>query len=312
MKVTIITPTFNSEKFLGRTIESLKNLNYNSKLIEVIFIDNGSSDKTIDIIRNANIKYRIVPGVPVSKLRNIGASLASGNIFAFVDSDCLVFDDWLSIAINKLQKNPSVGALGCYYGLGDNPTWVEKTWYHLKKDISGEVSFLSAGNLFVPAAVFAEINGFDEKLITGEDWELCQRIKAKGYKVINDPELSVAHLGNVKTLMGIVKKERWYGLGMIGALKLCSMTKPLVATIFFMILSVVALVALLTGSNRITLFSISLIGLLLMTISVYLTKTVLNHRLKLLIQCIPIAFCYLLGRSLSLIDLIWLSWLRSK
>lgn len=300
MKISIITPMYNSANYISRMVEAVNNLDYPKDLIEIIIIDNGSDDNSVDIVKNMNVRCTVMKGVSISQMRNAGASMATGEVLGFVDSDCIVNSDWAKKAIEFISGD--VGIVGGYYGLGDSPGWIEKTWYELKKDVSGDVSFVSAGNMVIKAALFHEVNGFDENLETGEDWDFCQRVIEAGYKVTNQPSLSVKHLGNHKTLLGIIKKERWYGQGMFDVLKGNRLSKPLLASILFLVLLLTVVVSLLTGNISITIASLLAIALLVLLMAFHFTRNVMHNKLLIFIKCIPISFSYVIGRSLSVLD----------
>ena len=91
MLVSIIVPTFNSEKYLKNCIESILSQSY--KNFEVIFVDNSSKDKTVQIVKdyikqNKNFVLKIVNNeFNIANSRNIGIQNAKGDLIAFLDSD---------------------------------------------------------------------------------------------------------------------------------------------------------------------------------------------------------------------------------
>ena len=100
------------------------------------------------------------------------------------------------------------------------------------------------------APIFARVSGFDEHLETGEDAEVCLRIRQAGGTLLEDSRLAVAHLDNAKTLPAFFRKERWRGLGMLGTVSWHSVDKPAAMTIahlFAIIAAVAALVWLRTN-----------------------------------------------------------------
>ncbi len=303
MKISIVTPMYNSEEFIERMILAVRGVDYPKENLEIIVIDNGSSDNSVKIVETLGIKCLVMPKVSIAKMRNAGAAVASGEILAFVDSDCLVDRDWAKNAEKLIKDIECAGIVGGHYGLGDNPGWVERTWVDLKTDFSGDVPFVSAGNMIVKKEVFTEVSGFDEAVETGEDWDFCQRIIKAGYRVVNSPLLYVSHLGNVKSLIGIIKKERWYGRGMFAVLKGRFTSKPILASVTFMLCIITALVAILMQNSNLLTLSFAVLLMLLLAMSLQLTSRVSKGRLLLIIKCIPISFCYVLGRSLSVVDL---------
>ncbi len=303
MKISIITPMYNSGSYIRRMIQSVKALQFNHSQIDFILIDNGSSDNSIEIAKSENIQVIEMPNATISKMRNYGAFQSNGDIICFVDSDCLVENNWASIIVEIFLKEPEIGILGAYYDLGDNPNWIENTWNALKKDISGEVSFLSAGNMAIKRGLFEKINGFDESLETGEDWDICQRVINKGYQVICEPRLKVKHLGNIKSLKTIILKERWYGQGMYDVLKGRKYSKPLLISVSFIFLFLLMFVSLITGKFQIVFLLFLCLILLLLAVSLYFTRHVTSQRIKYTFFMIPISFCYSLGRSLAIFDI---------
>lgn len=291
---------YNSAGYIQRMIDAVSNLDYPKDKIEHIIIDNGSDDDSVDIVIKMGVECTVMKGASISQMRNAGAAMASGDILGFIDSDCIVSPDWAKKAIEFIFDY--VGIVGGYYGLGDSPGWIERTWVELKKDISGEVSFVSAGNMVIRASLFQKVGGFDEGIETGEDWDLCQSVIEAGYKVINQPTLHVTHLGNHKTLLGIIKKERWYGQGMFGVLKGGRVSKPLIVSILFLVFLLVAIISVLINNVSVSVASIIMIFMLVLLVSYHFTKSVKNKRLLTFIKCVPISFCYVFGRSLSVLD----------
>lgn len=92
MKFSIIIPFLNSEKTLHKCLQSIVEQDYNN--IEVILIDNGSTDNSLHIIRefkNLDIKYFISKTGGIGKLRNIGLENATGDYILFLDNVITAF-----------------------------------------------------------------------------------------------------------------------------------------------------------------------------------------------------------------------------
>ncbi len=302
--VSIIIPCLNSERTILLCLKSIFRMNYPEDRFEVILVDNGSTDGTLDLIRGFNACFFVRPGVTISALRNFGARHSRGDIFAFLDSDCVVPKSWLRNAL-KLVKDKSIGVAGCGYGLPDNPGWVIKAWYLPASVSPKEVSFVPAGSMVVPRDVFNSIQGFDERLITGEDYDLCQRVRAKGYRIIASSLAQVAHLDSTDTILKFLKKEIWYGRGMLPSF---SPEKLLNRTIIFchlfalfLILMVSALLLLCKGLFLTSSFII--FSLLLISASYRIFMKANCTRMKYFPQLIVLYFFYYLGRSFSLIQI---------
>ncbi len=99
-QVSIIIPAFNEARVIGKCLDSLTRLDFPPDHFEVILVDNGSADATVEIAKSfadrLNLTVLQKHGVKISALRNLGANAASGAILAFLDADCLPPPSWLT------------------------------------------------------------------------------------------------------------------------------------------------------------------------------------------------------------------------
>jgi cellulose synthase/poly-beta-1,6-N-acetylglucosamine synthase-like glycosyltransferase len=148
-------------------------------------------------------------GGSIAALRNFGASLALGEVLVFLDADCLPPATWLERA---LAVRPAAALWGAHYLVPRDATWVGSVWAEFQAvSAEGEVSFLPSGDLFVGRDDFVRIGGFGESLETSEDFELCQRAKRHGMRVMAFAELGVLHEGTPRTLKQFYRQNRWHG-----------------------------------------------------------------------------------------------------
>jgi len=212
---SVIIPALNEESVIGRCLEALERNNFPRDSFEVIVVDNGSEDRTVETALGSNtvLSLRVLrlKGAHISALRNYGASESKGEILAFLDADCLTPADWLSEA-NRIFEDTSQGIIGAHYQIPGDATWVGRTWCQDRmSDRVGPVSYVPSGDLFIRRELFVSVGGFDESIQTNEDSELCQRIIWAGWPVRACPELRVIHLGTPRTLLGFFRKQRWHG-----------------------------------------------------------------------------------------------------
>lgn len=219
VSISVIIPALNEERMIGKCLDSLTKVDFAREHFEVILVDNGSRDRTLEIAESfqdrLNIRILQVKGVRISALRNTGAKAAQGSIVAFLDADCLALNDWLD-RIFALAPADGVGVIGAHYLLPEDSTWVGRTWHvYQEAPKSGEVSHIPAGDLIMRREDFLRIGGFDESIQTNEDYELCERARAAGMKVRAFPEIGVIHLGTAQSLKVFFRKQAWHGTHVI-------------------------------------------------------------------------------------------------
>jgi len=209
--VSVIIPAKDEEQNIGMTLDALQKVDYPKSKMEIILIDNGSVDATIDIAKKYNVKIIKESGSNISGLRNLSTKNAKGEIFAFIDADILVTKDWLSIGINKMIESGSI-CLGGYIDIPSESSWVERIWHMRLEEKPKEkyVEWVSSMNMFVKKEAFFKIGGFNEKLNTCEDVDLCFRLSKLG-EILYAKEVKVIHLGEAKNIRHFFLKERWRG-----------------------------------------------------------------------------------------------------
>ena len=217
VSVSIIIPALNEEKIIGHCLESIDKLNMRHLVAEVIVVDNGSTDNTIQISERYGAKVLIKREGTISSLRNYGAKASSGDILAFLDADCVVPKDWFQRSLPYLHKRDPV-VLGFRLSVPDSSNWIAKCWdlLFVKRDVTAEVDWVPTGNIIMTRKTFMSVGGFNPKLETNEDYDFCFRARAEGFKIISSAETSVTHLRPPESLTGIFRKELWHGKEALG------------------------------------------------------------------------------------------------
>ena len=210
--ISFIIPVRNDARRLGRCLDRIGASTYPRERMEVIVVDNGSSDGSDEVARQAGASVLTVQGVHVSELRNRGARIARGDVMAFVDADHEIDAAWAESAVETLSGR-AVGAVGAPYHAPRDGTWVQQVYDTLRTRVPGrrDTSWLGSGNLAVRADAFRRVRGFDPALETCEDVDLCLRLRAAGYRVMSDDRLHSVHLGDPPTLGALFRGELWRG-----------------------------------------------------------------------------------------------------
>ena len=157
MKVSVIIPIYNSEKYLRRCLDSV--LNQSVQDYEIILIDDGSTDGSLDICneyaeRNRNIKVIHKLNGGVSSACNLGINYSRGKYLMFCDSDDYVEPDWIETMYQYAEKNPGVSVFSAFYK-EDGKT---KQEFRLKEAIT-EKRFPQASTIIFIVTDFPHIAG---------------------------------------------------------------------------------------------------------------------------------------------------------
>lgn len=209
-KVSIIIPTRNSARFLENTLKSIKKQSY--KDIEVLVIDGKSTDKTIEIAKKykANIVF-YVPKVPKGTFdaphkRNYGVNKAKGAYVYYVDAD-------MELQPNVVKEAVLLAEKGAAAIIVPEDSFGEGIWAqakNLERRCYWGDDTIEAPRFF-KKTVWKELGGLDESLGGGgDDWDLHQKVKDKGYKVARTKSLVMHNEGNL-SLKALCRKRFMYG-----------------------------------------------------------------------------------------------------
>ena len=300
---SVIIPTYNEERFIRRCLDSIRAQHVAADRVEIVVVDNGSTDQTLTICQEYTDRILSHPELRVGAMRNRGAATANGHVLAFLDADCIADPGWLNAAGASLGEGPCV--IGDSYGIPSNPHWIERAWFAQEQRGRRVTQLIPAGNMIVPRELFLRLGGFSELLLTGEDAEFCQRA-AQVVPVIADDTLRVVHLGNPKTLKKFITREMWHGMGALGSLRLNWNDKPLFATVMFLLLTLTQLAGLafsiLGGRSWLFWLGVVGIGLLLVATVAYRMRALRDWRA--VPSLMLLYYVYYFGRSIALLMLL--------
>jgi len=200
--VSIIIPTKNSEKFLGKCLDSIKNQTYQN--IKIIVVDNNSTDRTKEIAKKFTDKvFNKEP--ERSAQRNFGVSQSVGNYLLIIDSDMVLSEKVIESCVIKIQENKNTKGI-----IIPEESFGEGFWAKCKKlerSFYVGVDWMEAARFFEKNA-FLKAGGFDESMVSGEDWDLSQRIEKEGeIGRIND---FIYHNEGGISLFKTIKKKFYY------------------------------------------------------------------------------------------------------
>jgi glycosyltransferase involved in cell wall biosynthesis len=211
--VSIIVPTYNSQNTLGKCLTSIRDQTY--KNIQTIVVDNGSTDRTVEIARQYGAEVHILVGVERSRQINYGVKMARGKYVYRVDSD-FILDPIIVEEATRKCEDEGYDAISMFCASDPTISFWSKV-RNLEKDCYKD-QLLYTGARFFRKEVFEAIGGFREDLVAAEDYDLYNRLKKTNYRIgtIKSQEL---HIGEPKRLVDIMRKQYYYGSTIRGFLK---------------------------------------------------------------------------------------------
>lgn len=197
IKISIILPVHNGEKFIEKCIKSLQNQTYPKHLYEIIVIDNNSTDNGINLARIFDVKIIHESKKGSYAARNKGINAAKGKYLGFIDADCIASETWIEKAMNYFINNKDVSIISGnveFFSEGKETVWgiYDKNRFLKQEHISKFGSAITA-NLFVRREVFEKVGLFNGDLVSGGDGEWTRRAVNAGYKLTFLKDLLVLH-----------------------------------------------------------------------------------------------------------------------
>lgn len=169
--ISCIVPVFNGEKYLQKTMDSILDQSYNP--LEIIVVDDGSTDKTAEIVKgyNAYVSYLWQPNKGPTSARNLGLNAAKGEFVTFLDSDDLWHPEKLKRQIDRLHSRPELDI--CLTHVQN--FWIDELADEKYKFRNHRRSKLLPGytvnSLFTRLSFFEKIGLFDQELEHSADTE---------------------------------------------------------------------------------------------------------------------------------------------
>lgn len=259
--VSIVIPVYNRENLIKDCLSSLINLDYPKEKLEIIVVDNGSTDGSPEIVKRfrnseTNIKLLFTKRKGSASARRLAISHATGEIIAFTDSDCRVDKEWVKELVKNFQdqKVGIVAGRTQYYGPKNYISKVLERkgfkityFYALRKKL--KLQFAPTCNLAVKREVLKIIGEYGENFSHGgDDIDLGVKIKTSGYEIALAKGALVYHtretrrnlLSTIKTIISYGKADFILQLKYPSRRKL---TFPPPLFIFFYLLLFTAIIA---------------------------------------------------------------------
>jgi mycofactocin system glycosyltransferase len=202
--VSVVIPVKDRAGELERCLASIAKVDYPARLVQVIVVDDGSADASAAVATAHGAL--VVPsggtGRGPAAARNVGARLASGEILAFIDSDCTASTDWL-VELLPAFSEPKIVAVGglvdgmCLDSAIDRYESVMSSLSLGGREMTGgggdDTFYLPSCNLLVRRLPFLQAGGFNDAMHVGEDVDLTWRLRDSGWTIAYLPVGRVFH-----------------------------------------------------------------------------------------------------------------------
>lgn len=211
-KISIVIPVFNGEKTIEETIQSITNQTFDD--FEIIVINDGSTDSTLDIISSLNeprLNIFSYTNAGLSAARNRGIAKAKGEYISFIDADDMWTDNKLEEQLKALQKNSQASVAYSW------TNWIDENGNFLRPgghiNANGDVflqllkrDFIESGsNVIVKTKALATVGNFDDSINAVADWDMWLRL-AESYQFVCVPIPQILYRVSVNSMSSNVWK----------------------------------------------------------------------------------------------------------
>ena len=182
-EISVIIPAMNEEKYISFPLKGFSNQSF--KNFEIIVVDGGSKDDTVKISKRYGARVLVERKRGISPARNRGAKAAKGEVLVFLDADTKPSRNLLAVYNKVFADKEVIAATGPILPLEDANFRIRSGYkfvsvFFVKNSIRMGRPSIVGSNFAVRKSVFMKQGGFDEKLITYEDWDLSGRLKKSG------------------------------------------------------------------------------------------------------------------------------------
>ncbi|MEA5466107.1 glycosyltransferase [Leptothoe sp. PORK10 BA2] len=231
--VSVIIPVYNDSERLHKCLESLEHQTYPQAYYEVIVVDNNSTEDLKSIVsqfKQAQYEFESAPGSYAA--RNKGINHAKGEIFAFIDSDCLPQDYWIAEGVNSLKTNSAdlVGGQVTFTfspAKGPAELYDSVTNMQIKENIETR-KISKTANLFTYKYVFDKIGLFPAHLKSGGDVLWTKKATDANFQLVYAPAAEVFH--PARNFWELMQKQYRVGKGQLKILQAEGQSTPAVVT----------------------------------------------------------------------------------
>jgi cellulose synthase/poly-beta-1,6-N-acetylglucosamine synthase-like glycosyltransferase len=214
-RASVIVAVYNGEETLAPCLDSLLRLDYPAHLLDLVCVDNGSTDATPRILNVYAGRLRVLHEQKrgPAAARNQGVRQSTADVVAFTDADCIVDAGWLRNLVGAL-RDPDVGVVGGKI-LSRQPcnrieAFGERIHDHARALTKLSPPYAITMNWASRRIVLNRIGLFNESLLRSSDVDCSYRMLAAGYRLAYEPR-AIIHHRNERTPWGLVHEGYVHG-----------------------------------------------------------------------------------------------------
>ncbi len=195
--ISVVIPNHNGGRTIGKCLAAVLASQYDR--FEVIVVDDASTDNSIGLISAFPCRLiRLGRQAGASGARNTGARGSAGEVIFFIDADCLVAENTLSLVHKAMSGRKDIVTGGSYTPLPyDNNFFsiFQSIFIHYSELKQKEPDYIASHSMAIEKRVFEKSGGFPEQFLPIiEDVEFSHRLRRTGYTLRMDPDILVRHI----------------------------------------------------------------------------------------------------------------------
>lgn len=181
--ISLIIPAYNEEAYLPSCLDAIMT-NVAGRVLEIIVVDNNSTDDTRSVIERYPVKYLFESMKGITHARQCGFLRSAGDILAFVDADTTPPAGWVDQITEAFQQDPRLATLSGpfrFYDLAGVRNLAFVTWFQLARPFFRISKNVIGGNFAIRRDVLIAMGGFDQSIeFYGEDVDIARRARKFG------------------------------------------------------------------------------------------------------------------------------------
>jgi glycosyltransferase involved in cell wall biosynthesis len=195
--VSVVMAAYNAEEYVRQALESV--LAQDWRPLEVVVVDDGSTDRTAEIVRSFDVEYVHQANAGPAAARNAAVARAHGRFIANCDSDDLLPPTRVGLQVRHLLEHPDVG---CVFGRQE---WLNPPPWLGRDAVYGDLDGIPLSSAMFRREVFEALGGYDGRFEPSEDMDLVIRMREQGirYSVLPDVVLHRRHHESSLTAAGV-------------------------------------------------------------------------------------------------------------